>query len=222
MKKLNFHLFITLILTTLCFSIKNAYGLPQELADKQANLQDSLKKNLSLSKKAGFKPVLLSSVSANVDTKNNVTTAKKAVMEVLGGKLLADELVWDHRNERLIAKVASFTLKDGTEINSVLINFNLKDGTYQAASAKGYHKAKPVGLVHGKMDYQATDSVRKADGLITLYGNANVSMPNLNLNGRQIVINTDKNLITAKHGSLRIGDKLIRAAKIQYKLAQHN
>ena len=170
--------------------------------------------------KSSIKPRLLSSTIANIDTKNQINYVENGVMEIYGGILEAEHLVWDLSNQTITAKVAVFK-HDGSTIRSSQIVFDLKRGTYLANQALGNvipKKNETTAFDIGKLKYSAQDSTIRTNTGLILYGKSSIVLGKGILLADEIEINTISNLVTANNATLQLEGETVKADQFQYNL----
>ncbi|MEE1946061.1 M56 family metallopeptidase [Pedobacter sp. KR3-3] len=146
-------------------------------------------------------PRLISSSSAQVDTRLSITYIKKGVMEIFGSVLEAEDITWDAKNGIITAEQASLKSKDGAILMGKSIVFDLNKGAYYSAVASG--DIKPVAVETSKLmdrfQYFATDSIRtsQATGIVTLFGKARVEIDGRTIEAEKIDIDKNANEIKA-------------------------
>ncbi len=193
---------------------------PKMVSNKTSVVNETIHIDQKELTKIPIKPVLISSSTMSVDTKNNVTYITKGLMEIGDAKLQAEDMTWDHNNEIITAKNATLTSKNGDKIVSKSIVYDLKKGAYSAIAVAGTIRAKssytsPY-VVNKSSDVEkptisaaytllsklkiANDSLRirtMFDKTLMISGNVKLRVDGYGLTGRVLQVDKDSNLITA-------------------------
>ncbi len=205
------------------YELKNEvlYNRFYEKSGKQKIAGKIEEPSMTPEQKSSIKPRLLSSTSANIDNKTGVNYFENVVMEIYNGKLEAEHMVWDSKNQTITAKVAVYKHQDGNTVRSSQIVFDLKKGTYVANQASGtvnQQKVETASFDISNLQYQAQDSVRRTKTGLTLYGKSSLVLGSGVLSAEEIKINTISNLVTANKATLEFDGETFKADQFQYNL----
>ena len=156
--------------------------------------------------KKPLEPKIISFSKITGDVKNKISYLENAVIDIINCRLEAKYVELDQLNHKMIAKDASLNSLDGkNKLKASLINFDLKDGIYEAKQGNfklsnkqdvelqklrdSLTKADQKAEV--KVEYMAEDSVKMSrdKSIISLYGNAKISYNSSIIKGSKIVYN---------------------------------
>lgn len=169
------------------------------------------------------KPKILSADSIRINNSTRITTLKKALIELLGGKLEAEDVEMDSEMEMIKAKGAKYTREKGYLIKSDLMVFDMKKGTFTVNNHTSKTQPSSAAFnLFSKLNFLKSDSIKVSkimDNAIILTGKVKMKIDNYLINAKVVTANKDSNVITAYFGSLTNGNEsTLKAEMIEFDL----
>ncbi|MCX2573294.1 M56 family metallopeptidase [Pedobacter sandarakinus] len=175
----------------------------------QAVLRDSSPKRSaepnSNVKQYAIKPKIISYRNLKGNTKSATYDLVGATIEVNGGILSGERIIYSEKEKLIVAKGASFE-KNGITEEADEFRFDLSKQTYSRYSNKEINLTQDT-AANSKVVYTA-DSVKfsKGNKIVTLYGDARITFKNINLSGSKIIFDSSSNMITVVNAQMRASD----------------